>query len=339
MPPLIKFAIQHKAVVFVAIASAAYAIGLAVWAYHANVFAMDFAAYWRAAHQSVAEAYAPRKSLPFPYPPTMFLWIAPLAVVPSFWLAYFAFAGASLVAFAAASRRYLSRRQVVLAIISPPIVNGLSVGQCSIVLAAALLSACGMSNRLHAGIALGLIASVKPQLVLMAPVLFLTRRDWMAFAGAAAAWSTAVLASLAIYRPEAWLTWLASLSTFHSILTGKDRFGMALSPAMAAEFAHLPPLPFMIAGLAVGIWLIWIARHSDPLTQCAAIACASLLAVPYAMLYDLAAIIPFLVVEVWVGSIVLAIAMIGVLAPIALPLTGWGLANTVRRSSDDVRAD
>lgn len=306
-----------------AVAAACNALWLPAWiVHHPGFLGMDFAAYWRAAHQTVTEAYAPGQRVQFPYLPTMLMWISPLSRV-SFWPAYILFIVASVVAFALASRPYLSRAQILVAIASPPIINGLSVGQASIVLAAALLWACGARNRIAAGIVFGLMASIKPQLVVMAPVLLLVRRDWPAFWAAGLTWAATIIASVALFGFGAWRAWLGFLPYYHSVLMRNDRIGMAIAPGFAAQYLHLPAAPFELAGCALGIWLIWTGRRSTPLVQCAVIACASLLSAPYAMVYDLAPIIPFLTVEIWAASFAAALAVSGGIAPISLFLAAW----------------
>jgi hypothetical protein len=329
---------EYRMVLMLAVAAAGNAIWLTAWIIHHPVLlGMDFAAYWRAAHQTAIEAYAPGQSVQFPYLPTMLMWISPLALVP-FWPAYLLFMAASVSAFALASRPYLSRPQILLAIASPPIINGMSVGQCSVALAAALLWACGTRNRIAAGIVLGLIASIKPQLVLMAPALLLVRRDWQAFWAAGLTWAATILGTLAIRGVGAWQAWLGYLPYYHSVLMRHERLGMATAPSFAAQYLHLPPMPFAVAGIILGSWLIWTARRSPPLVQCAVIACASLLSAPYAMVYDLAPIIPFLTVEIWAASFAAALAMSGGIAPISLLLAGWRIHDVARdppRSEDD----
>ena len=322
--------IERRAILLVVVVSIAYAAGLTIWlAHNVSLVGMDFSVYWRAAHQSAADAYAPRWSNPFPYPPTMLICVAPFRFLP-FWAGYAAFLMLSVAAFVIAIRPYLSRHQIAIALATPPIINGLSVGQCSMVLAAALLWACGASNRVRAGIALGLIASVKPQLVLMAPLLLLIRRDWTAFLAAGLTWAAMIGASFVLFGVEGWQSWRGSLSTFHLILNSKDRLGMALSPTFGAELLHLPTMPFTVAGIVLGLWLAWIARNSNALVQCAAIAAASLLSAPYAMVYDLAPAIPFLVAEIWAKSMIAAVAASGALSLISLPSVAWRIFVSTR---------
>src|SRR5689334_9116935 len=148
---------RRRAIVFVAVVSVVYAAGLLGWLVRHPIFiGMDFWAYWRAAHQTAVDAYAPHQAVQFPYLPTMLIWISPLRVM-SYGLARAGFMAAGTLAFLLASRPYLSKTQLLLAIVSPPIVNAVSAGQCSLLLAAALLWACGARNRILGGIAFGLI--------------------------------------------------------------------------------------------------------------------------------------------------------------------------------------
>lgn len=328
---------DYRMVLMLAVAAVGNFFWLTAWIFHHPVFlGMDFAAYWRAAHQTAVEAYAPGQALQFPYLPTMLMWISPLALIP-FWPAYLLFVAVSLTAFVLASRPYLSRLQIFVAVASPPIINGISVGQCSVVLAAALLWACGARNRIAAGIVLGFIASIKPQLVLLAPALLLVRRDWRAFWAAGVTWVAAILASLVFLGIGAWRAWFSFLPQYHSVLMAHQRIGMAISPSFAAQYLRLPAMPFAIMGIVLGIGLIWTARRSTPLAQCAVIACASLLSAPYAMIYDLAPIIPFLTVEIWAASFVAALAMSGGLAPISLMLAGCRIWDVAREPEDEGR--
>lgn len=321
---------EYRMVLLVAAAIAATAVWLPVWiVHHPGFLGMDFAAYWRAAHQTATEAYAPGQHFQFPYLPTMLIWISPLSRIP-FWPAYLFFMVASAAAFVLSSRPYLSRLQILVAIASPPIINGLAVGQASIILAAALLWVCGAQNRIAAGIVLGLMASIKPQLVVMAPVLLLVRRDWPAFWAAGLTWAATIIGSVALFGVGAWRAWLGFLPYYETVLMRNNRIGMAVSPGFAAQYLHLPAAPFVVAGMALGIWLIWTARRSTPLVQCAAIACASLLSAPYAMVYDLAPIIPFLTVEIWAASFAAALAMTGGVAPISLLLAAWRIHDVAR---------
>jgi hypothetical protein len=151
--------------------------------------------------------------------------------------------------------------------------------------------------------------------------MLFVRRDWRAIWAAGVTWAATIVASLVFVGFRAWQEWWDYLPQYHSVLAAKNRLGMAISPAFAADYFNLPGLPFMVVGFFVGLSVLWSARRSRPEVQCAAIACASLLSAPYAMTYDLTPVVPFLIVEIWIGSIIAAVAATGALAPASLVLT------------------
>src|SRR5213075_2153719 len=70
-------------------------------------FGNDFGVYWRTANNPLELVYAPMWRFPFPYAPTMLLWITPLGFVPK-WLAYVLFCLGSGWALYLAVKPYLS---------------------------------------------------------------------------------------------------------------------------------------------------------------------------------------------------------------------------------------
>jgi hypothetical protein len=304
--------------------SAFGSIGLLVWFGISGTFATDFSVYWRTANEPLAMAYVPRDELPFPYAPTMLLWIKPLSVLPM-WPAFAMWVMISTYCLAKTCRVHLSVNETWLVLAGPILVYGLATGQVSPILAAILLWSCSKTNRLAAGLGLAVIASIKPQLVLLAPLFLLARRDWLAFGSAALGFLALVLASILAFGLPLWFEWLASLNNFHRVLLEQSVLGVAVTPAAAAEHWHLPALPFLLGGLALGSWLVIRCRNFGPLETSAAIATGSLMAAPYALTYDLAALTPFLVAAIYRGSIPAAIALGGALHPIPLALTFFQL--------------
>ncbi len=318
---IIDFALKRPALAVTIGVSVVLSLGLMIYFTLQNAFATDFSVYWRTANEPVAEAYRPRSSLPFPYPPTMLVWIRPLAALPM-WVAFALWVAASVAAIVAICRRFLCWPAIGLLLISPPFVNGLSTGQVSAALAALLLWACMTSNRIAAGMAFGVIASVKPQLVLMAPLLLLLRRDWRALFGAAFAFLMVVASTILLFGPTIWFEWLQSMENFRAVLVKDNVLGVAITPAAAASHLRLPALPFLLAGLAGGLWLIVRCRAVGPLESATVIATSSLLAAPYALTYDLAAIAPFLVYAAFQDRKEAPVALAGVLNPLPLLLAG-----------------
>jgi len=191
-------------------------------------FGNDFGVYWRTANLPVEAAYRWPGRYPFPYAPTMLLWISPLSLIPK-WPAYFVFVACSLTAFVLACRPYLTRPAIALALIPAPFMRGIFTGQVCAILAALLLWTCGTANRIAAGVALGLIASIKPQLVIMAPLMLALNRDWRAFVGAGAMFLGSVLLSIVVFGPERWPEWIASMDHFHGAVVNNGIIGIGVT--------------------------------------------------------------------------------------------------------------
>jgi hypothetical protein len=304
--------------------AAVSALGLLAWFIFSNAIAMDFSVYWRAANEPLETVYQPRATLNFPYPPTMLLWIEPLARTP-LRLAFVCWLAVSIGGLVFASRRYLSIPQITLCLFSPPMFYALLNGQVTIALSALLLWACGTRSRLSAGAAFAVVATIKPHLVIMAPLLLLASRDWRALVSASLAFAAVCAASIIAYGAETWLAWYNSLEHFNAILIKNDVLMVAATPYGVARYWDLPPLPFLVLGAAIGAWLAVRCRNMPPLSKCAAIAAGSLLAAPYAVIYDLSPVIPFLVLSVFRGSVGSALAIGGALNPIPLVLTALAL--------------
>lgn len=282
-------------------------------------FANDFGVYWRVANQPVEQVYFWKGRFPFPYAPTMLLWVQPLAVIPK-WPAYFLFIWASALAFALAYRPYVSKGAIYLAMIAPQFARGMFTGQVCALLAAMLLWACGARNRILAGVAFGVIASVKPQLVIMAPLLFVLDRDWKAMGAAAMTFGGTVLLSIVMFGPARWPEWIASMSHFHWAVAGTTVIEIAVTPAAIAERNGLEQLPFLLLGTVAGAYLVYLCRDKGPLEKACAVTAGSLLAAPYALSYDLVGIMPLIALMVLRGNILASWAMAAQFAPLFLSL-------------------
>ena len=285
---------------------------------HAEKFANDFSVYWRVANRAPDLAYMQSGRYPFPYFPTMLLWISPLSLSPR-WPAYFAFVAISAAAFVLVCRPYLSKPQIALAMASPPFVRAFSTGQVSIALTALLLWCCGTSG-IAAGIGLGVIASIKPQLVVMAPLMLALNRDWRALVAAGGTFLLTALASIAIFGVERWPEWLALMDYFHRAVSDTNIIDGVVSFAGIAEKFGLAALPALLLGLTVGGALTYACRNAEPLGKAGAIVTGSLIASPYGWAYDLIGVVPFLVLAIYQGRIwaLLAVASLPQPIPIAI---------------------
>lgn len=305
-----------RAALYLAVIACGYQVVVMLVTYsRLDVFANDFKVYWNTAIRPVSSAYELRPNYPFPYLPTMLLWIKPLSLFPVV-PAYLAWTAISVVAFTWVTRKYLTMGQNLLALISRPVAFCLMTGQVSVFLAAVMLWSFGTTRKFWAGIALGAIATVKPQLVLLAPLLLLLRRDLQMLVAAGIAFVAIIVVALFAFGVQPWLDWFYALDNFRAVLKAGDILLNGASPAGQAERAGFPPLPFLLAGIALGSWLVYRCRNAGPLESTAAVATASILASPYSMVYDLAAVVPFLVMTIFRNRLLSPIALAGLFHPL-----------------------
>lgn len=330
--------LARPSVAVAVIVSAVFLIGLiTVWIL-GDAIANDFSVYWRTANGQLSEVYSPSFEYPFPYAPTMLLWIAPLKLVP-LWPAFVAWFAINIAALRCATRTYLNSGELWLLVCCPPLAYSLLTGQVSVVLATLMLWSFGTKNRLLAGIVLGVVATIKPQLVLFAPLLLLLRFDWRAIAALAATFIFVVVLSIALFGQNLWSEWMDSMDNFRGVLNREAIIKAAMTPVAAAENWGLPPLPFLLVGIVAGGWLVYRCRKAGALETTAAVAAASLLASPYGLIYDLAAVAPFLVWSIFRGGITAAVAISAVAPPLPLLLTCLELVRRVRHSSPAASAE
>lgn len=285
--------------------------------YYVGKFANDFGVYWRTANSPVTEAYFWPGRFPFPYAPTMLIWIQPLSLVAK-WPAFFLFGALSALALFLAIRPHLSKSAIALTLISPPFARGIFTGQVSAVVAALTIWACGTANRAAAGVAFGLIASVKPQLVIMAPLMLAFNKDWRAFVYAGLTFAATVILSLVLFGPERWAEWVASMDHFRNAVAGTNVIRSGVSPAVIAERFGFPPLPFLMLGTLAGAVTVYLCRDSEPIEKAAAITLGSIMAAPYALAYDLTGAVPFLALCVMRGKFIAAFGIGGTMNPVPI---------------------
>jgi hypothetical protein len=300
---------------------------------HFSKFGNDFGVYWRSANVPLADVYSPEDTFPFPYMPTMLVWITPLDLVGKS-VGYLVWLTVSIAAFVVVIRRYLPKLGIALTLVSPPVARGLFTGQVCAALAALSIWACRTANRTGAGVAFGVIASVKPQLVAMAPLMMLLNRDWRALRASVVTFCLAVLLSLVLFGPALWLDWLRSLQHFHQEVLDLYILPVATSPAAVAERFGYPPSVFLAVGTCVGAGVVYLCRDAEPLEKAAAITVGSIMASPYALVYDLTAVMPFLALGVSSGRILPAIGMAIPFHPTTLAISAIELVSD--KSTDRV---
>lgn len=253
-------------------------------------WAIDFHAFWSSASKQTSELYA-SSNAPFVYPPTAIVFFKPLAWL-SFSPGYLAWSILSVGLFAIAVTRLAGWRVALLSFLSAASLQGLALGQTPMILSAALLFAIN-APRFACGVIFGVVAAIKPQLLVLAPLAFLVRKDWHTLAGMAVGILGCIAAELALYGPQLWYDWLNSMTAFRQALFRIHAIEQVITPYGAADHLGLNPVPFLVfsAALAIGA-IVLSAKRVEGITLVAAIVGASILASPYALRHDTIALVP-----------------------------------------------
>ena len=260
----------------------------------------DFTVFWNASRTPIDSIYA----YPLPYdggieatgpyinPPSFLLFLYPFGILPFYW-ALVTWGLLGLTAFVAVSRHVVRPWHLAIAAISPPMFLALVSGQTTLFSSAATLFAMFVLPRrpLMAGAILGLIATVKPQAVLLAPLVLLVCNQWRALASALTAGLIVFGVSLALHGVDTWFGWLDALNRFQEIAAKPHMIGKGPTPATLAYMLGLDGLPcalLIVVGAAVGIVAAWrtFRTSEDPLLRLTALVAGSLLVTPYASPYE-----------------------------------------------------
>ncbi|QTO52593.1 glycosyltransferase family 87 protein [Burkholderia latens] len=246
-------------------------------------------------------AYLQHQPLPWLYPPTMLLLIAPVALVP-FLPAYFLFLAGSLLCYAFAISRLSGLRTHLPA---PRAAGLVMIGYSAVCLSAlfgqnSILTAGTAALALHllgkrpivAGVLIGLLA-IKPQLAVVFPFVLIAARAWRTFTAAAITATLFAAAGIALTGPAA----LHGLT--HAMSTVRDQHFMQASYWLASptlfatlRLAHVSVAGALAAQATVALLAIAAAVHvwrrtNDMRLRAAAVAVATLLTTPYLWSYEL----------------------------------------------------
>ena len=290
----------------------------AATAIHASArpVALDFAAFWAAAHLAVsghaAAAYdntvieATERAvadmapgyLAFYYPPCFLLLILPIG-----WLGYSAALASFLVAemaiVLAALRRILPQRWAWLPLLGYPgfVMNGLS-GQNAALSASCFAGAAIWLERrpLLAGACLGGLAC-KPQMAVCVPVALLAARRWRALCGFAGTAIALAVLSWAVLGDAVWRGFLANAPNARADIETiaikwpkmQSLFGAIRLAGGGNGLAYAAQAVLSVAAIGLLAWICM--RRPGALVEAAALATAALLFTPFLYDYDLAILI------------------------------------------------
>ncbi|HWA60297.1 MAG TPA: glycosyltransferase family 87 protein, partial [Caulobacteraceae bacterium] len=278
-----------------ALSALAFLIGATIAAVRTRYGAADFDVFWAAARHPFTP-YDPRviaelKAMmhiegewPFVYPPTFLLFAWPFGLMP-LGLAYPLWAGLGMALFVLASSFMV--RPVwanALLFLTPCVVFAVAPGQSTPFVGAAAIAAFNVVERRPwlAGALFAVAACLKPQAMVLAPVVLWGR--WRTLAGAVAA-GLALMAASCVFGADLWLQWPRTLVAFRDVMPTVSRVNpsaLIASPVWALALA--------LFGLA----LAW--RSKDLFGLVAGGLCLT----PYAHDYDLAPLAP--VAITWIAE-------------------------------------
>jgi hypothetical protein len=229
------------------------------------------------------------KPLPFLYPPSSLPIFYPFGLLP-FPVSYALWTVLSLGVFWSAARQVTDRPW--LTFLAPPVVYSVYIGQTALVTGAAIIFAVAELPKrpLLAGTLFGLAASLKPQAALLAPFAMVVGRHWKALAAASGTWLF-----LAASTANLWLDWWQVIRVFPAILNRYYPYiwSYGATPSIFAKALGSPPEPFVVAGIASGLVIVWKSfRSNDTQTRIIGLATGTLLTLPYAMAYDISVMVP-----------------------------------------------
>jgi hypothetical protein len=255
-------------------------------------------AYDQAAHYA-AEQQATQAGISynyFFYPPIFLLLCAVLARLP-YMAAFVAFEASTLLVYLLVARRILAERDrtVLLPLLAfPPVLWTIGLGQNALLTAALFGAATLLIDRrpIVAGLLFGALC-YKPHFGLLVPVALVAGRRWPALAAACCSVAALSLVSLILFGLPTWHAFLTALAASRTVYeSGHINFAGYVTPFGAMmlrgagrETAYTVQIVVSVAAAAL-VAQVW--RRGLPLPiRAAALAAATLAAVPLALFYDL----------------------------------------------------
>ncbi|HEY1147569.1 MAG TPA: glycosyltransferase family 87 protein [Pseudoduganella sp.] len=229
------------------------------------------------------------------YPPTFFLVILPLGLMP-YLLAYIAFSASTLAAYAALLRRILADKRALVCLLAfPGLWVNLWHGQNAFLTASLAAGALLLRPTMPAlsGVLIGLLA-IKPHLAILFLPALAAAREWRIIAVAAVT-ACAMAAAGTLMLGDGMLPAFGDGMRIARQAFESGALPWVKMPTMFAQLRLLGvpvdaayALHSIVAGLVVAaIWLVWRSVARDALKN-AALMCGTLLVTPYLFDYDLA---------------------------------------------------
>jgi hypothetical protein len=277
--------------------------------------------------------------MPFPYPPFYLLLIRPLG-----WLSYpvarAIWSAATLFAYMVAVCAPTWRLRVVLvALLAPATAVNLAFGQNGFLTAALLIGGIRLAPSwpVASGILLGLLA-YKPQFGLLIVIALVAAGLWQTALAAALTVAAAVVASLFAFGLEPWTAWVGAMPDFMALVDSYRANLLHLMPTALANALAIGASDRLAGGIQFAVTgaagaAVWLAFKRAPRAgsifspendwgaagqgRVAVLATASILASPYAFVYDttlVAAAVSCIVAEYWTTLSAVEVLVLGVAA-------------------------
>jgi hypothetical protein len=277
----------------------------------------DYSIFWTAAHLSLTEqagevlydaqrmtelqSWLVRNEAfrPWAYPPSALFVLLPFAQLP-FWLSLVIWSSISAVLYFAAA--WLFSRSVAVAALASLSFSTVLVafhGQFTNLVAAIIFTALAILSRtpIIAGILLGAAATIKPQLLIFAPLALVAGRHYSALFSSIATGALIGVASMIVFGIDLWLAWLKSLPTFLDIVRHNGLSGIGVTPGSLASQLGLHGTGELALKLVFGFtgivlcWRVFRITGSLP-NRLVAMIGGGFLVLPHAMSYELAVLAP-----------------------------------------------
>jgi arabinofuranan 3-O-arabinosyltransferase len=280
----------------------------------------DFAAWWAAGMQTLhgnpaalydPEEFAKIQSALFglgeacypnwpSYPPTFFLVLAPLALLP-YRCAFITWDVVTLFGCVAIVYLIVRRRAAIALTLAAPFSAWNFLAAQNGFLTASLLggSLLFLERRpVLAGVFIGCL-TYKPQYGILFPVALVASRQWRAIASTAVTAAVLASASIVLFGVNVWAAFPHGFAVQSELSLGADpdsNWGYLQTAYGLIHSLHGPAhLAWLVQGLvtlggAVTVWIIWRSRVCYEL-KAAILSAAALLATPYAFAYDMAGIV------------------------------------------------
>ncbi|MGJ5196302.1 glycosyltransferase family 87 protein [Bradyrhizobium sp. HKCCYLRH1030] len=231
---------------------------------------------------------------PYPYPPTFLLVLIPLGML-ALPVAYVCWISVTFALYGLATLGRDWRSLTSLALLAAPttLINAIT-GQNGFLSAALLIGGLRLlaCHPIVAGTLLGLLA-YKPQFVLLMPVVLLASRNWRAILSAIATTVIVAVVTSAALDPWIWLEWIVKFPSYQAQLQANQVSLDHMMPTVIAGLHALgapPPIGYLVqlllsCSVVVMVWDAW--RRGSTQQAIALVAVGSIIATPYAMIYDM----------------------------------------------------